>query len=779
MLLRMLKKDLKRNRTIAVALFVFVMLSALLAASGSNMIMQLFRSMDHLFAVSNAPHFVQMHAGEIDETALDEFASDNPMVRSRQLAEMLIIDNASIYYGDRRTPDSGSVMDNGFVEQNERFDFLLNLDNERIAVSNGEIAVPIYYKQRENLELGDRIRIASASSELEFTIVDFVRDVQMNPSIISSKRFVVSAADFEALRPLAGEVETMIGFQLNDLSKLGEFKTAYQSAGLPSKGPTIDYSLLQMLNVITDGLVAAIILLVSLLLMVIAGLCLRFTLIATMEEEYREIGVMKAIGIRQSHMRKIYRTKYLFLAGAACLCGYALSVLTSGWFTSNIALYIGSAPRNALQLVVPILSAAVVFALVWMFCSLVLRKMNKISAVEALRFGTTGGNKVHASWLPLHKSRLPSLNIFLGVKDVLGRFRMYLLLFLIFVICSFMMIVPINFLSTVHAPSFVSYMGAGQSDIRIDLQQSENIRESFAEVQAYLAEDRDIAKFAPLVTSKYGVIGAEGALENIQVETGDFSQFPLKYSKGNAPASDNEIALSSLNAEGLGKGVGDTVTVVADGKSIELQVSGIYQDVTNGGKTAKALLPPASDRVLWYTINANVQQGVDVREKVAEYAKLFQGAKITPMEDYLSQTLGSTLEQIKKATLMGVAVALCISFLITSLFLKMLTAKEASGIAVMKCIGFADSDIRKQYIARTMTVLATAILVGTAASNTLGQGLVGMLMSARGASSIQFVTSPLVSYVVCPLALALFVTGAALLATRSLKQYSIVTLSAE
>jgi putative ABC transport system permease protein len=109
----------------------------------------------------------------------------------------------------------------------------------------------------------------------------------------------------------------------------------------------------------------------------------------------------------------------------------------------------------------------------------------------------------------------------------------------------------------------------------------------------------------------------------------------------------------------------------------------------------------------------------------------------------------------------------------------MLTAKEASGIAVMKSIGFADSDIRKQYIARTMTVLATAILAGTTASNTLGQGLVGMLMSARGASSIQFVTSPLVSYVVCPLALALFVTGAALLATRSLKQYSIVTLSAE
>ncbi|CAM5707299.1 Peptide ABC transporter permease OS=Lysinibacillus sphaericus OX=1421 GN=LS41612_16905 PE=4 SV=1 [Lysinibacillus sphaericus] len=61
--------------------------------------------------------------------------------------------------------------------------------------------------------------------------------------------------------------------------------------------------------------------------------------------------------------------------------------------------------------------------------------------------------------------------------------------------------------------------------------------------------------------------------------------------EGNAPKEDGEIALSYANAskDGLDKKVGDTVIVkVAGALKRILTVSGIYQDITNGGKTAKA-----------------------------------------------------------------------------------------------------------------------------------------------------------------------------------------------
>ena len=42
----------------------------------------------------------------------------------------------------------------------------------------------------------------------------------------------------------------------------------------------------------------------------IAALCIRLTFLATMDEDMREIGVMKAIGISKKDIKKVYLNKY-------------------------------------------------------------------------------------------------------------------------------------------------------------------------------------------------------------------------------------------------------------------------------------------------------------------------------------------------------------------------------------------------------------------------------------------------------------------------------------
>ena len=49
-----------------------------------------------------------------------------------------------------------------------------------------------------------------------------------------------------------------------------------------------------------------------------------------------------------------------------------------------------------------------------------------------------------------------------------------------------MIVVPVNFLYTIQSPDFVNYMGTGKSDIRIDLQQTENIEKRFKGVISYV-----------------------------------------------------------------------------------------------------------------------------------------------------------------------------------------------------------------------------------------------------------------------------------------------------
>ena len=46
---------------------------------------------------------------------------------------------------------------------------------------------------------------------------------------------------------------------------------------------------------------------------------------------------------------------------------------------------------------------------------------------------------------------------------------------------------------------------------------------------------------------------SDGTLENLNIETGDFSLFPLDYVNGTAPQQENEIALSFLNAREMEK----------------------------------------------------------------------------------------------------------------------------------------------------------------------------------------------------------------------------------
>ncbi|HDR4423397.1 TPA: ABC transporter permease, partial [Bacillus cereus] len=217
MIRRMLKRDFSQNKMIIIILFMFIMLSSLLMASASSNVINLLNSMDQLFKVSNAPHFVQMHAGEINQKSIDSFVAKTPVVKEQQTAEMIQIGGSNIFMKKKNEAEHTSVMDISFVKQNSNFDFLLDLNNEVINVRKGEIGVPIYYMQKYKLRIGDKIWVVKNNNELELTISSFVRDVQMNPSIVSSKRFVISDEDFERIKGNFGESEYLIEFQLTDV----------------------------------------------------------------------------------------------------------------------------------------------------------------------------------------------------------------------------------------------------------------------------------------------------------------------------------------------------------------------------------------------------------------------------------------------------------------------------------------------------------------------------------------------------------------------------------
>ncbi|WP_427050544.1 ABC transporter permease [Paenibacillus sp. TC-CSREp1] len=766
-----------RKKGITAALFIFVLLAALLVSSGSRMIMELTSSIQYLFSESKTPHFVQMHSGELDQAKVNQWAEGNALVEQHQIVEMVNIDGANLYLGAES--EKNTVMDIDLVTQNQQFDYLLNLNSEIIQVLDGEIAVPVYYLQQNQLKIGDKVRIDNGAFERAYTIVDFVRDAQMNPSVVHSKRFIVSPNDWQELKQGVGEMEYLIEFRLNDPSKTSEFTQAYQNAGLPNAGPVVTYGLFQVLNAMTDGIIAAVIILVSLVLILIAMLCIRFTMLATIEEDYREISVMKAIGIAEKDIKRLYLVKYVFMAGVASVLGYVASLGVNKLFVSNIMLYMGKAPATLLHFAVPLLAAAVIFTMVVLFCRAVLRRFRSISAVEALRTGSLGDTQIIRNRLSLSRNRWSSVPVFLGLKEVMQRVKMFRLLLFVFIVSSFIMIVPINFLNTLQAPSFISYMGVGQSDIRIDLRHTDDIEQRYANLINQIKNDGDVKAYSPLVTSQFKIRNAEGSYDNLSVESGDFSIFPLSYLSGNAPATDRQIALSDANSSELKLKTGDQLTLQVDGKDQVMTVSGIYQDVTNGGKTAKALLPYNKDSVLWYVVSLDLKDRSLMAAKVAAYEKDFSPARVTDLQGYLHQTLGGTIQQLKLVTTLALAIGVFISILITSLFLQMLVAKDNNDIAVLRSLGFALSKIKLKYVVMSLAILIVGVAVGTILSNTLGPKLVSGIMSSFGASNIVFVIDPVQAYVLCPLLLAGTIIITSWISIQSIRETSISKMIVE
>jgi len=776
---KIVKKDFLRKKAVTMVVFSFVLLASMLVATGSNLVVQLTASLDYLFEKAKVPHFVQMHAGDIDRETISDWARTSPMVKEHQVAEMITVDGSALYLGSSESSEKESVMDVSFVRQNPSFDFLLDTENRVASVKPGEVGVPVYYMQEKNMKAGDTMRIKSPSFEKTFTVATFVRDAQMNTSLVHSKRFLVHPADYARLETHIPDREYLVEFLLHNMEELEKFADSYQASGLPGRGPAVDIMLFKVLNALSDGLVAGVVILLSLLLVGIAVLCLRFTILATIEEDYREIGVMKAVGVPGKNIRGIYLSKYMVMGAVAVIAGYGLSLACNGFLTSNILMFIGKAPVSMKQQAVPVIAAGIIWLMVGFFVMVILRRCNRISAVEALRSGSTGDPVKARKMMKLARARLLGVNAFMGLGDIVQRFRMFALLCFVFFFCGALILVPVNFLTTIQSPAFISYMGIGKSQVRIDLRQTDNMQKRFEDMVGVIKNDNDVKRYSALVTSQFTLVKENGETENINIETGDLSVFPLDYLRGTSPEKENEIALSVLNSKEMEKDVNDTLVLRDRGMDKTMRVCGIYQDVTNGGRTAKALLAADRQKVLWYTVSLDLLPDIDMAEKVSRYSDAFHPARVTNIDGYLEQTLGNTIQQLGMVTMVAVMVGLVVSVLITSLFLKMLISRDAGSIAIMKSLGFSLRHIRMQYLTRSLVLLGVGIVLGTVFANTLGQDIVSLLWSFMGASHIRFVIDPLQAYLVYPLLLVGAVSVATLISIRGIRDANIVSMISE
>ncbi|MGI6256679.1 MAG: ABC transporter permease [Anaerovoracaceae bacterium] len=768
---QILRNDLKNTKLASVTLVVFILIASLLLSTGAGVMAGLLSSMNGMFEAAKTPHFMQMHTGAVDGPRLEKFVREHKEIESYQLSEFLNVDGSNIVLDGQSL--QSSVQDNGLTTQNKKFDYLLDLEGKRIHAKPGELYVPIYYMRDMGLSVGDKALIA----DKEFKIAGFVRDSQMNAALVSSKRFVVNQEDFLNLKR-DGVSETLIEFRLTDPSYSTEIETEYINNGLESNGPPpITYSIFKIINVITDGIFISLLILISLFIVGISILCVRFTIMAKIEEDHKEIGVLKAIGMTSKEISRIYLMKYVFLAGISSLLGYILSFFLKNPFIRNIELTMGKSDSALLGGVLGFIAAAIVFLIIYLYIKSNLKKFKRISPAQALRDGITYVKKKPRK-TSLASFKMLSVNPFVGARELRSDMKTYFTLVLVLVISIFLIMVPLKMYSTIEDRSFIRYLGVGDYDIRIDLSQREDLEEKSKEMLMALGKDKRVAGTNLLYSKMLDVELKSGKLEKIKIEFGDHEKFKVNYIEGHPPVGEDEIALSSMLASDLEIEYKEKINVLVDGKRKEVVVGGIYSDITNGGKTAKATFDAGQGKVLWSVISINLKDQSNSAGLVEELQKIYPYSKVSNTEEYIHQVFGSTITAVRNVAMISTPATIAIVFTLTLLFMRMMFFKNRKEIALLKAMGFKNRDINKQYIFKAVILVIVSALIGTLLTNTLGDLMSSKILSLFGAEGIRFSTTVFLNLLVA-LGLLAAVIIATTLSQRGLKATKISRLIKE
>lgn len=738
MIKKLIVNDINQNKFSSGAALFFMAVSAMLLVLTTLLFSGLAGAIDSLMEKAEVPDYMQMHvrdegsaeaaaAWEREEAEISRFAESCREVGKWQICGFLNLDNNRIALGGRSLSDS--TQDNGLCVQGEQFDYLLNMDGKVPEVLPGEVFVPVCYRGKYQLSEGDVMEIG----DYRLVIAGFLRDAQMNSMMASSKRFLVNGEDYERIRNFEVQEEYLIEFLLEENADINAFAAAYEAEQLPANGPAITKPLIRMMNALSDGTMIFVIFLVSIVVMLISMLCVRFLCLTQMERERKEAGMLKALGVEGAQIRRIYMAKYIFLSGCGGLIGLGAAFCIKAPMEQQIRELYGVG-ESGLEAAVLAFGAAAL-------------------AEGAILFSVRRSLK--------KTERMPALEAMFQPQEKKGGGQ-YLIIGLVTFACTFLLLVPQNLYNTMSSPDFVTYMGIGSGDIRMDIRQTGDIRGVTEDIASALAQDKQVERYTVLTTKACtaylpsaeseadaltGLPATGLTPENLQkaglktvnlaVETGSHGIFPVEYLEGRLPERQGEIALSVMNARELGLSVGDSIGLAEHGVIKNHRVCGIYSDITNGGKTAKAYDAGGDGPVMWSVLYVSLK---GCAEKWMEKYRAM-GADVTYIADYVQDTYGQTLGQLRLAQRAAALISTFVTGAVVWLFIRLLVEKDRYAISLHKALGFTGADMKRSYFVKGMLPVIGGMTAGIFIGNPLGERICGAVMKSFGAEGFRFAAS--------------------------------------
>lgn len=749
MYFNILKKDLKRKKTMNIIVLLFMILAAMFVSSSVNNIVAVFGGLDSYFNKADMSDYFVITLDHGDPSETEKVLDNIEEVDSYGYESMVMVTSDNI---DVDGSNSSIV----FPFESSQINYFDKDNNIITEVKAGTIWVAIKALMKSDYNVGDKITLTSGEYSEEFEIAGGFKDALFGSDMMGNTRFILAEEDYKIFAA-DEESKTMAGsiFYI-DTDDTDAVAGAVSEINLAFNGPA---STIKMTYVM-DMLIAGVMLIVSVLLIITAFIVLRFTIGFTISEEFREIGVMKAIGIRNYKIRTLYIVKYLGLAVVGSAIGFFASIPFGKMLLNSVTKTMVLESEDSI--LINLICSIVVVAVILLFCYSCTRKIVKSTPLDAIRSGQTGERYRKKCLIRLSRSRLNTTG-FLALNDVLSSPKRYALITVIIILVLSPVLIMADSANTLQSEKLVPVFGMTVSDAYISDGDSSYFKEGGEEIFKELIKEREKkladngmpAEITSEIMLKLSVTHGDKTFKSQVLQGQGTTTDEYKYIEGTAPQNADEIAVTPLVAESIGAEIGDTVTMKFMEGDRDFIITAIFQTMNNMGegvrlhesvKYSYAQIAGNMAFQVNFTDNPN-QKEIDSR--IERMKDIFDNDEIYNSSEFVKDMTGmaDTIESIKYLIL---ALAVIVTALVAILMERSFIEKERGEISLRKAIGFRNGTIISHHVLRMGIAAFIAAAVSAIISTPVTNLIITPVFGIMGAVSIDFEINPLEVFVIYP-----------------------------
>lgn len=753
MFFRILKKDLKRKKVMNAILLSFILLATMFVASGISNVVSVMNGTDSYLDKAGIGDYVIISMGADSKATMDEILHEMDSIRDYRIEPVVFGEKSNL------TGMDGEVLEakNSAIYQSiedSRLKFFDKENKQITEIKPGHAYATGDFMEKNHLQTGDKIRITHNSISFTVTLDGMAKDALLGSSMMGNSRFLFNKEEIEKLlsdETIYNGYQGQISYiELKDETGVSEIASAIsQAPGIMFSGAR---SLIKMCYVM-DMIVAFTMLILSICLIIVSFVVLKFSISFTIFEEFREIGVMKAIGISNFKIRSLYLTKYLMLAVIGAFVGFFVSIPFSDLLLRSVSSNMVLEADN--HFLLSVLGAILVVIVILLYAFRCTKLVKKSSPIDAIRSGQTGERYKKKSPFRLVKSH-GSTGFFMAVNDVFSAPRRYMTIIITFFLCTLFVLVFVNTSSTMRSDTFVTTFGTRSDLYYTDLTEAmksmnpdgrKQIEEYFAETEALLQENGMPAKLC-VETQYKNKIRFNGKDYSISCQQGIHTKASeYEYTEGVVPQNKNEIAITPTVSKLTGAKLGDTITIDFGKETLDCVVVAYFQSMNQLGEVIRLHEDAPTDftyiaNVMSYQIDFDDHPSAkEIEVRKDKIKKLFDNEKVMNATEYCDDCMGaaSTMESVQYLLL---GITLIVVILVCILMERSFLADEKSQIAVLKAMGFSNKRVMEWHMIRfgivTLVAVILAAICSIPATYLIGNPIFGMM----GAGKVAYVIRP-------------------------------------